>query len=379
MSGDINPDLSADRFHENSLKINVSNIKQTLQSYFRQEQVARLGNNHIIYSSISKKNYKKIIDMKLQEISNEFLKKVGIPITFQDSVHQLLYEEGVYPTLGTRPLFSTINNYVRSKMGLVISEIVSQDAEINAVSAKHEKEYLVFKFFDTDSKPVAEQKFSSEGRLSKLRRPRQDDEQAINAVHESGHIILSIFLMQTVPTMACSASAGADTRGFTYMNFNSDTISKEEMMRRAALGLGGYLAEELIFGKEYVHDGSDDDLKKTTNMVSKLIKAHGMGSDLMRVKVAAHRTNFYYHDEGAFNKQIREIIKEAESLARKTLNSEIEKLLILADYLSDNTKIEEQEIIQLLDIGELENKEGQFRRQLKQQASRTLTENKNVA
>jgi cell division protease FtsH len=379
MSGDINPDLSADRFHENSLKINVSNAKQTLQSYFRQEQVARLGNNHIIYPAISEENYQKIIDMELQKISDELIDEVGIPIRFQDSVHQLLYKEGVYPTLGTRPLFSTINSYVRSKMGLIIGEVVAQDTAIDVISTKHENNSLIFEFFNGDSKLVCTQKFSSTGRLSKLREPRQDDEQAINAVHESGHVILSVFLMHSVPIMACSTSANGDSRGLTHMSFNSDIISKEEMMRRAALGLGGYLAEKLIFGKDHVHSGSDDDLRKVTNMVSKMIKSHGMGSDLLSVNIADPRTNYHYHDEGQFNKQVREVIKEAKILALKTFNSKMEKLLLLADYLSDEPKIGKEEIIELLDIGELQNNEGQFRKQLKRQAKKMTTKKKNVA
>jgi hypothetical protein len=44
----------------------------------------------------------------------------------------------------------------------------------------------------------------------------------------------------------------------------------------------------------------------------------------------------------------------------------------LADYLSDEPKIGKEEIIELLDIGELQNNEGQFRKQLKQKAKKYL-------
>jgi ATP-dependent Zn protease len=128
-----------------------------------------------------------------------------------------------------------------------------------------------------------------------------------------------------------------------------------------------------------VHSGSDDDLRKVTNMVSKMIKSHGMGSDLLSVNIADPRTNYHYHDEGQFNKQVREVIKEAKILALKTFNSKMEKLLLLADYLSDEPKIEKEEIIELLDIGELQNNEGQFRKQLKRQAKKMTTKKKNVA
>ena len=47
MSRNINPDISADEFHHYTLKITVADVKKALQRRFRNEQIARLGNNHI--------------------------------------------------------------------------------------------------------------------------------------------------------------------------------------------------------------------------------------------------------------------------------------------------------------------------------------------
>src|SRR6185312_534920 len=57
MSGNTNDaDTCADVFHEFSKKINVVDIKQALSKRFKPEQVARFGNNHINYPSISKRS-----------------------------------------------------------------------------------------------------------------------------------------------------------------------------------------------------------------------------------------------------------------------------------------------------------------------------------
>ena len=52
----INPDADADVFHELSKSITISKIKRVLQRLFKNEQIARLGNNHIIYPAFSKKS-----------------------------------------------------------------------------------------------------------------------------------------------------------------------------------------------------------------------------------------------------------------------------------------------------------------------------------
>ncbi len=54
MSQNMNPDISADDFHEETSKITIAHIKRALRKRFRPEQIARLGNNHIIYRSFNR-------------------------------------------------------------------------------------------------------------------------------------------------------------------------------------------------------------------------------------------------------------------------------------------------------------------------------------
>ena len=49
-------DTDADIFHNLTKKISIIDIKAALMERFRKEQIARLGNNHIIYPSLSKRS-----------------------------------------------------------------------------------------------------------------------------------------------------------------------------------------------------------------------------------------------------------------------------------------------------------------------------------
>jgi hypothetical protein len=75
MSKDFNPDMDADEFHDQSLKINIPMIKHALQKRFRSEQISRLGNMHIIYPAFSKESFERIISMELDKIRGKNLRK----------------------------------------------------------------------------------------------------------------------------------------------------------------------------------------------------------------------------------------------------------------------------------------------------------------
>ena len=74
MAFNVNPDMSPDQFHKITKKLNIVDIKKGLQQRFRNEQIARLGNIHVIYPSFSSESFRKIIELNL----NSFAKDVWI-------------------------------------------------------------------------------------------------------------------------------------------------------------------------------------------------------------------------------------------------------------------------------------------------------------
>lgn len=114
MSNELSPDLSADEFYAETLKINIADIKSALKKRFRNEQVARLGNNHLIYPSFNKKGYRMLIRKNLDRIAMYVKEKINVRINFNDSVIQVVYDEGVFPSQGVRPVLTTIKQMIES-------------------------------------------------------------------------------------------------------------------------------------------------------------------------------------------------------------------------------------------------------------------------
>lgn len=72
MSHIFSPDIDADTFHKESLKITVPKIKKALKRRLRNEQIARLGNTHIIYPALNQKAYQQIVAKELDAIDKRF-------------------------------------------------------------------------------------------------------------------------------------------------------------------------------------------------------------------------------------------------------------------------------------------------------------------
>ena len=121
MTYDFNPDMKADAFHKQSSKITITQVKNALLTRFRSEQITRLGKIHIIYPTFSKKAFYGIIRLELDKIRKKLFDTYGIDMHFDQKVEALIFEEGVYPTQGTRPLFTTIHQIINTRLGNILN------------------------------------------------------------------------------------------------------------------------------------------------------------------------------------------------------------------------------------------------------------------
>lgn len=353
MSRNFNPDMSANEFHRQSKEITVTEVKQALLNRFRSEQIARLGNNHIIYPAFDEKSFFGIIRLELDKIRKKVSDTYGLEMLFDTKVERLIYDEGVFPTQGTRPLFTTVHQIVNTRLGKILNEIYLNGFEadslrftINEEASAKDNTALQIDFLKndtvihhiTDQQPLV---------LGKLRQEKQNDEQAIVAVHESGHAILSSVLMKTIPDVVFSVTADSNSSGFVLMRPEWNYISKKEIINRLAVLLGGLVAERILFGDENVTIGSSSDLGKATHLATYAVYICGMGE----VKATFGNENMnstpsviFDNSSETVNKDAKELLIKAEQLAETTLNKQRKLLIKMADYLSDKRTLNKEQM-----------------------------------
>ena len=348
MSNNFNPDMNADEFHEQSLKINIPVIKRALRTRFRSEQIARLGNIHIIYPAFSSDSFRKLIKLELDKIVRKVKTQQKVNIEFDESICDLIFREGIYPTQGARPIFTTIHQLVNTKLGKVIIEMIINKISPSKIIFKARKDIITIEYYKNNKKihSFSERQILN---LEKLRKNRKDDVQAITAVHESGHAIISAILLKTIPEVIFSTTAEVENQGFIYTKFKWKYISKKEILSRIAMYLAGFVAEKIVFGGENVTTGAESDIREATQFIAVMLKECGMGELPASYQVKHHETNNYLHDENnSINNEVREWIKSAKELAEKTLKEQEALLLKMADYLSDNRMMLKEKIKELL-------------------------------
>ena len=344
MAHDMNPDISADAFHEQSLKINISTVKKALAKRFRQEQIGRLGNCHIIYPAFSKTSFESIIQLELTKVENK-IKELGIELRFDKSVISVIYSEGVFPTQGVRPLYTTIHQIIGSRLGKIISDqILSGDSDSICISWNRPD--LVIEYL-RDNQILRTQRDPLTLSLGELRESTHDDMQAITAVHEAGHAILSMVLLKVLPQVAQSVSADDNSAGFVYTKVPWKYISRKEIPSRIAVLLGGLAAEEVVFGKDHITAGASSDLRMATSLINHLIMESGLGDSIGYFQYSHQSSLHHLVSDERHQGQAEKWLEESYVLALDTLKTQKLWLIHLADFLSDRAIADPEQLKQL--------------------------------
>lgn len=349
MSSNYSTEISADDFHEISLKITLPQMKSSLRTRFRDEQIARLGNTHIIYPALSKKAFFDIIDLELNKINLKMISQFGISISFEQSVKDILYKEGVYPTQGARPLLTTIQTLIKSRVSTYLNTIIRQGLDTDELRVKFCKENeLVCEFYDKGEMRYV-QRDGLDLNLEPLRKSKNDEIQAITAVHESGHAILSAALLYIIPELIVSVTSDTDATGYVYCKREKKHFTRDEIIRKTAVLMGGIVAEEIVFGKELVTTGGSSDLFNATGLIMSMLKSEGMGETPVSYAKSNSEDSMLYHDISLIEQEAKRLLELAKEMATQKLLEEKRVLLVMSGRLANQSRMEKKEIEQLLD------------------------------
>lgn len=191
------------------------------------------------------------------------------------------------------------------------------------------------------------------GGLPKQNGLMSPEEKRAVALHESGHAIAGWFLEHTDPLLKVSIvprSGGA----LGYAQYLPDEIrlhSREAILDRIAMALGGRAAEEIFVGA--ITTGASDDLDKVTKMAYSMVTIYGMNPELGLVSYAQDnsRDQFYkpYSEAIAqtIDKEARALVEEQYGRVKDLLNEKKDMMLSLS------SKLEEQETLVYHDIREV--------------------------
>ena len=343
MSHNMNPDICADEFHEQTSKITIADIKRALRKRFRPEQIARLGNNHVIYRSFNSAQFRMLIRQELKRVGEFVMKKFGWTVTFADSVVSVVYAEGVFPTQGTRPVLTTVKNLIESRISGLVVSILEYQLVIHDIIWKFEDGNFVYTLIDEAGNVVSTITDKAKLKLENLRKSVDPEIQAHVAIHEAGHAILAALTLRIVPAVVVSKTA-SDMEGFCMINFPKGPMTRETVRKDIVITLGGYVAERMIFGEDMTSSGVYSDIEEASSLANRAIRKYAMGVDPIHLAVENDNNEDAFFISEKYADEAVKIIKECELEAEAILKRNQVLLLKMGEYLTTHSRMEEDMI-----------------------------------
>jgi cell division protease FtsH len=183
-------------------------------------------------------------------------------------------------------------------------------------------------------------------------------EKEITAYHEAGHALVASVLPNADPVHKVSIVARGSAGGYTLkLPLEERKLqSKKEFIDDIAMSLGGYVAEQMIFGD--VTTGPSSDLQVATNLAKAMVTRWGMsdligpvalGGDGGKVGWGESLEKAYSENVAAkVDSEVSRIINDCMESAKKVLTDHKKALASIANKLIEVETLEQEEYEKLI-------------------------------
>ncbi len=189
-----------------------------------------------------------------------------------------------------------------------------------------------------------------------------DDEKKLTAYHEAGHAIVGRLVPDHDPVYKVSIIPRGRALGVTMFLPEEDrySYSKQRLDSQISSLFGGRIAEELIFGSEYVTTGASNDIERATEIARNMVTKWGLsekmgplayseeeGEVFLGRSVTQHK-NLADDTARVIDEEIREIIDRNYDRAEKMLKENEDILHSMSEALMKYETIDSDQISQLM-------------------------------
>ena len=343
MSDDVeDTEKDADIYHELSKRINIIHIKSALATKFKPEQIARFGNNHIIYPCLDKQSFYKIIKMNCKAILDRIEKEHNMKITLSNNIYDVIYRNGVFPAQGVRPVISTVFNVLGSNLPHFIYHALVND--VTAINLDFENNFLISQMNDN----LIKKEIILD--IDNIKKNKSIDEKILVIVHELGHALVYALLFNTPPKQININSSGISA-GFVINHGSVD--NKTFIKNQIAVFLAGLVAEELVFGEEFRSNGSTADIISATDAAGRYVRSYAMDGTISRIEKAVHPMLQFNYDIDKTNDIIENLLIEQKKISRDLLNKHMNIFKELIDHTVKNNSISNEKFIEICNLNNL--------------------------
>ena len=189
-----------------------------------------------------------------------------------------------------------------------------------------------------------------------------EDERKLTAYHESGHAIVSLNQPASDPIHKATIIPRGRALGMVMRLPERDqlSITREKMFADIAVGSGGRIAEEMIFGYDKITSGASSDIEMVTKMAKNMVTRFGMSDELGFLayqeneeevflgRSVARQQNVSEETAKKIDSEVKKIVEKGYNTAKDILNKKAEDLHKLAKALLEYETLSGDEIRDLI-------------------------------
>jgi cell division protease FtsH len=195
-------------------------------------------------------------------------------------------------------------------------------------------------------------------RKSRVLSPKEKE---VTAYHETGHAIVGHLLPECDPLRKITIISRGMSLGSTWFIPDDDQhmITKEKFENEMASLLGGYVAEQMIYGQ--VSTGPSNDLERATGIARRMVTEFGMSAkmgptvfgeknhEVFLGRDFGHVKNYSEEKSAQIDKEVESFVEKAYETAKELLTKHKKQLEYIAKTLVDKETLTREEFIDLLE------------------------------
>ncbi|KAM9428108.1 ATP-dependent zinc metalloprotease YME1L1-like isoform 4-T4 [Salvelinus alpinus] len=179
----------------------------------------------------------------------------------------------------------------------------------------------------------------------------------ITAYHESGHAVVAYYTKDAMPINKATIMPRGPTLGHVSMLPDDDRWSetRAQLLAQMDVSMGGRVAEEIIFGDEFITTGASSDFDAATRIAKMMVTRFGM-CERLGVMTYTDQTKQSPETQAAIEHEVRKLLKDSYERARALLKSHAKEHQNLANALLQYETLDAREIKMVLEGKGLETR-----------------------
>ncbi|KAL8217869.1 hypothetical protein R6Q57_021242 [Mikania cordata] len=174
-----------------------------------------------------------------------------------------------------------------------------------------------------------------------------EESKKLTAYHESGHAIVALNTDGAHPIHKATIVPRGSALGMvTQLPSNDETsVSKKQLLARLDVCMGGRVAEEIIFGPDYVTTGASTDLQSATEIAQYMVSSYGMSDAIGPVHLKERPGS---EMQTRIDAEVVKLLKDAYDRVKSLLKKHEKSLHALAYALLEYETLNAEEIKRIL-------------------------------